>query len=611
MRFHPLHVPRYWLLALLPIWAVVFAILVKMWLTQQVAWMPVFIEPRAGDYPVVSEIQPDAGVEASGIELDDRLLRAGARRRNWVPTATTRLEVGDELIRVGSEDLRGVSRLEFVGRVYEQSGSDLQAQFVIERDGERQAATLPLFKEFFPDHVKTLIALAFAIVGVLILWRAPDTRTSRLFYLSCLTISIYVASVLGPGPAAQNYFMLGIYAISSGLFAPLQLLALMALVDTTETAPARLPRWPWIFLIAAFSPLARLMAWPVAWKTAFLLQFSLAALVLSLCVLVVIGGFRRADALGRRRLKWVVYGYIFGFGPLAVLNLVAAGFPSVLWIANFSNYTLLLVPLSVLIAAVRSQLFDIDRLLSATTTFSILAALLLVGLLTLAPPAAAFLSAATGLDASAAQTVLSLLMAALMVPGYGYLRPWLDRVFFAERQILERGVEDLLLALSSCTSAPAVFTRAGEALDELLRPESCLIYVRNGSAYARVFARGKDGPPALPLGGVPVGILQKHNAAQTISQFAKRLSAESVDGAVVASLGAAALLPITRGDKLLALICLGRKRSGDVYIGSELVLLTRVAHALSRELRRFEESELGETVHATAAATEGVQAGGS
>ena len=57
-------------------------------------------------------------------------------------------------------------------------------------------------------------------------------------------------------------------------------------------------------------------------------------------------------------------------------------------------------------------------------------------------------------------------------------------------------------------------------------------------------------------------------------------------------LGAAVVLPVRRGTDLVAFVCLGSKQSGDVYTSTDLALLAGVAHALSRDLLRFDDAQI-------------------
>jgi class 3 adenylate cyclase len=62
--------------------------------------------------------------------------------------------------------------------------------------------------------------------------------------------------------------------------------------------------------------------------------------------------------------------------------------------------------------------------------------------------------------------------------------------------------------------------------------------------------------------------------------------------ATLETLGAAVVLPVRRGTDLVAFVCLGSKRSGDVYTSTDLALLDGVAHAVSRDLLRFNDAQI-------------------
>jgi class 3 adenylate cyclase len=57
-------------------------------------------------------------------------------------------------------------------------------------------------------------------------------------------------------------------------------------------------------------------------------------------------------------------------------------------------------------------------------------------------------------------------------------------------------------------------------------------------------------------------------------------------------LGAAVVLPVSRNGSLAAFVCLGHKRSGDVYTATDLALLAAVTAKISSELQRFSEAEI-------------------
>jgi adenylate cyclase len=71
-----------------------------------------------------------------------------------------------------------------------------------------------------------------------------------------------------------------------------------------------------------------------------------------------------------------------------------------------------------------------------------------------------------------------------------------------------------------------------------------------------------------------------------------------VDAAALDSLGAAVLLPIGRRERLAAFLCLGEKRSGDIYTPTDLALLTALAGRAANELGRFDAAEIAQQARA-------------
>src|SRR5207249_9356136 len=111
-----------------------------------------------------------------------------------------------------------------------------------------------------------------------------------------------------------------------------------------------------------------------------------------------------------------------------------------------------------------------------TAAYTILSVLLLAGALTVVPRLSQAASMAVGVDPKFGQLGLSFLLATLVVPGQRYLRPQIERLFFANRYRLERGVDQLLRELSVCAGPQTLLTLVGERLGALLEPESCVIY---------------------------------------------------------------------------------------------------------------------------------------
>jgi adenylate cyclase len=179
------------------------------------------------------------------------------------------------------------------------------------------------------------------------------------------------------------------------------------------------------------------------------------------------------------------------------------------------------------------------------------------------------------------------------VPVTRMLRPRLDHLLFADRDALERGIDGLLEELAHPARAPELVALAAERLDALLRPESLVLYAREGEAFEPVFARGALAPPALPAASPLLATLAARSTplatARALEHSAPALS--GLDRAAVEALGAVLVVPVRRAEALAAFVCLGAKRSGDVYTATDTAFLAAVASRLGERLTHLGESE--------------------
>src|SRR5262249_18475894 len=200
-------------------------------------------------------------------------------------------------------------------------------------------------------------------------------------------------------------------------------------------------------------------------------------IVLIVTLLVVLTrNYVRAGPLGRRQIRWVVLGIYLGTVPVLIADVAGAVVPSLWRLHDLAGIAQLMIPLSVGIAIVRANLLDLDRLITATAVFSILSILLLASALFAVPLLTGVVSTATRLDTSIVQPLLSVGLAAGLVPGQRFLQPRIERVLFRERHALRAGVDALLHQLGEAGDPDELFTLVGERLDALLRPQSCRIY---------------------------------------------------------------------------------------------------------------------------------------
>jgi class 3 adenylate cyclase len=233
--------------------------------------------------------------------------------------------------------------------------------------------------------------------------------------------------------------------------------------------------------------------------------------------------------------------------------------------------------------------------LSAAASYNILLALLGAGALVVVPRIAEAASGFVGIDPGTGQVALSLVLVVLLIPAHRRLRPQIDRVFFKERYALDHGIAELLPTLSTCADARELTERAGAGLQRLLQPEACVVYAGVEQSYAPVFVEGRAVPPAFAARSPLIVSLEERRRPLALGEAGRRPDEAALspfDRAALETLQAEVVVPVGQDGALAAFLCLGPKRSGDVYTSTDLSLLAAVAETVSHQLQRFDQDEV-------------------
>ena len=554
-------------LVLVPLWVVCFGLAVR---TQM--WggpLPPFLELRAESaesYPVLT------GAYAQNVHPSDPLAAAGLRP-------------GDRLLRVGDLDLRGVGTAGFGPRALDEAGRALHVPLVFERDGQRLETSLALSPV---SNVLPVVATSFTLAAsaLFLLFRARPTRTVLAWFYLAMCWSIVNSNF--PANGGEAYAWGAAFMANGFLLFPLLLRFQFLFPDDCEPEGRWHRIWPWFFAVqGVFAGLtaSRMAIGVFGWLAVSALG-SLASLT------VATRKYVGADRIARRQVRWAVFGLYCAALPLVFATTLSALDPRFgsLFFAAF--WAVSLAPVFLVVSIVRFNLFDVDRLLSATASYNVLLVLLGAGALVVVPRVAAAMSSVAGVDPGVGQVFLSLALAAAVIPAHRRLRPQIERVFFKERYALDRGVAELLPSLSTCADARELTERVGRELNQLLRPEACVVYARVEESFAPVFAEGRAVPAAFAAESPLIGTLRGRRGPLSLSAAGRRPDETALspfDRAALETLGAEVVVPVRQGEALPAFLCLGPKRSGDVYTSTDLSLLAAVAETVSQQLQRFDQ----------------------
>jgi signal transduction histidine kinase len=269
------------------------------------------------------------------------------------------------------------------------------------------------------------------------------------------------------------------------------------------------------------------------------------------------------------------------------------------------------------VAIVRHDLFDIDRLVSATAAYSMALIALMGAAALLIPALAARLASQSGVTLQTALLGVVIVLAAVGFPLATRLRPHLEGLFFPERRALARGLDRLMSDISLCRSPRELHELVADRLAGLLHPESCVLFSLESeldeALTPRVLA-GAARVPALERSGGLARALERQPFPLRTEPDALRRSAPDAgpqDLEAIAACGAEVLVPLRAGKDLTAVLALAAKRSGDVFTAEELARLQAVAEKASAELSRMRaevsleaERERGDQLHQAKEAAE-------
>ncbi|MGH7787692.1 MAG: hypothetical protein ACRERC_12540, partial [Candidatus Binatia bacterium] len=447
------------LLSLLALWIGCAALHVRQLARGQLAWVSVYVAaPAARDgFPTVRGFWPGATRAAHGT-----------------------LAAGDRLLSVAGADLRGVGPFGFVARVYAAAAErrDLRVPLLFESRGYPRKTTIHLVPVAFPWRMLPLTC-TLVVSGALVLARRPGSGVARAFFLVAIAYGLHWTFFFG-GPTLQTQAWVVVFFCASLVMLPLILRAVLLFPAEVAPPDGRLPWWPWIF--AVFGPIS--LSWiygvPLPPEVGFRAVFIVNVAFIVTLLAVLTRNFRRAGPLGRRQLKWVVLGIYLGTVPVLLADLVTAVAPSLWWLHELATVAEIVIPLGVLMAIVRTNYFDVDRLITGAAVYSVLSVVLLATVLAAVPLIARAASRAAALDPRTVQLVLSIVVAAGMVPANRVLRPRVERLLFSERHALRAGVEALLRDLATAAGPEQLLTLVGQRLDALVRPRACVIYAPLG-----------------------------------------------------------------------------------------------------------------------------------
>jgi hypothetical protein len=338
---------------------------------------------------------------------------------------------------------------------------------------------------------ETVFAAVGIGVGALILWRRSGEPMALLV---ALTLVLLVGNAAPLGALAATHPLLKLANDALSFLGAACLFLVFFLFPDGRFVP-RWTRWLMLTLLAIAVPTAFFPGSPLDWETwpswlGFPFYFSLLG---SGVAAQVYRYLRESTPSQRRQTKWVVFGLavaLLGFmgtillGEIFSSQLDRAGLLADLLGDIVISFFLLLIPVSIGVAVLRSRLFDIDVLINRTLVYGSLTAMLALVYFGGVAATQEIFRALTSQEQQPqlAIVVSTLVIAALFNPLHRRIQAFIDRRFYRRKYNAAKTLEAFSAKLRDETDLEALNNELVGVVRETMQPAHVSLWLRPDTA---------------------------------------------------------------------------------------------------------------------------------
>lgn len=340
-----------------------------------------------------------------------------------------------------------------------------------------------------------LPAVLLAAVGVFLMIRVPHNRVGMILALGGVAWLLYISSgeyarlsLQSEGDPFPGEYLAGWIGSWIGALLPVSLATLLLVFPD-----GRPPRgWRWLaiglLLVVASAAVGALLLWgfPLAVLTDFdsldlesrYIWVDLAFIAGFAAVVPATGSlvtrYRRGDMIERQQIKWLLGAAVIFAAVFVLGNVLLGNEPIWEWLVSTS---MTLIPIAVAFAVVRYRLYEIDRIISRTVTYTLVVGLLGLLALGLVAGLAVFLPS----DDPLVVAVATLAVFALFNPVRRRVQGWVDRRFNRSRYDAARVLDEFTGNLRDRVDPERVVDGWVGVVEQTMQPTAVGVWVRGGA----------------------------------------------------------------------------------------------------------------------------------
>ena len=244
-------------------------------------------------------------------------------------------------------------------------------------------------------------------------------------------------------------------------------------------------------------------------------------------------------------------------------------------------------PLAIAYAVLRYQLFDIQVVVRKGLIYSLLTAALTAIFLLLALLTGYLFQALTGQQSLLVAILPALLVAFLFQPARSRIQTFVDRAFFRQQYEARHAMAAFTGELGTLRDREEVVRLVLDTVQGTLGAGSSVFYLADAEGGYRPAGNGA-GQPMPPESALPGSLIRQPRPLVAVPDS----TAPEIEELRKAGLRLAA--PLFAGDRLLGILALGEKRSGQLYTQADQEMLMTLAQgaALALENARLHQERL-------------------
>lgn len=520
-------------------------------------------------------------------------------RRDW-PGPQAGLRAMDRIVQV---DGHPIAKGEDVVNAVKGKAAGTPNNFLIKTKGELRTITLPtavftLGDFFFIFFITSLGGILLFSLGFVVYFLKPNTTTSWVFFLLCLSLAIYMITGFD---ILSSYKLWNLHLLALSFF-PAFFFHLGLIFPERKGLLARFPRLEQVIylpsvLLAFWFQVCIItlpgggfpcsLWWVPEWKTLTLLARILSLVsALTLVGCLIHSFFKASSAQARQRARMVLFGVGVAFVPTGVNQALSSyGMPSIAW--NFLVFVIILFPASIAYSIVRHNLFDADAIIKRTVGYVVVTAIVVGAYSVVSVGFNVFVGQYQLAQSRAFPIVFTLGVILIFNPLRDRIQALVDRIFFRKEYDYGAIIDKIGDAVTSLMDLGQILKRLTQTFveDMFINTSSIMLFSPAVAKYQVYLAdgerKGEVAGLAIEQSHPVISIIEREKRELTKYDVMEDPKYQSVSGPCARNfedLHASLMVPLVFQDRVIGLLGLGEKKSGKSYNRQDIDLLHAIAN---------------------------------